>query len=48
MAASDVFEDPVGGDVDEDVENVEDRERDIVFVAGEFEIFDQTIKLRIT
>ncbi len=34
---------PIGRDIDEDVEDVEDGERDVVFVAREMEFRDEAI-----
>jgi hypothetical protein len=48
FTAADDFEQPVGGDIDQYVENVEDRERDVVLVAGEVQVVDETIDFGIT
>ena len=35
LSAADEFEQPIRGDINQNVEDVEDRERDVVLVAGE-------------
>jgi hypothetical protein len=47
FTAADDLEQPVGGDIDQDVENVEDRERDVVLVAGEVQVVDEAIDFGI-
>lgn len=48
MAATDLLEDPVGRNVNQDVEDVEDGESDVELIAGQIEVFGETINLRIT
>ena len=44
VTPSDMLQRPVGGDIDEDVEDVKDRKRDIVFVARKMEFRGEAIK----
>ena len=48
MPATDHFQDPVGGDVDEDVEDVEDGEGDVVLVAGEIEVLNEAVEFGVS
>lgn len=43
FATSDNLEEPVGRDIDEDIEDVEYGKRDVVFVASEVQVIDQAI-----
>lgn len=41
------FEQPVGRDVDEDIKDVEDGKRDVVFVAIEVQVIDEAVDFGI-